>query len=113
MLKIDLIRGRTIDWLPLEDADYIMFAGSARPLIDAFRLAHVELIEWLEEDYGFDRWDSYALIGQLAENTVANIVDPIYTVVARFPKRYLRSTLGLVRSRQSRRCTCPPWSMVS
>ncbi len=89
VLKIGLIRGRTIDWPRLEDADYIMVAGSARPLIDAFRLAHVELIEWLEEDYGFDRWDAYALLGQLAENTVANIVDPIYTVVAKFPKRYL------------------------
>ena len=86
MLKIDLIRGRTIDWLCLEDADYIMFAGSARPHIDAFRVAHVERIEWLEEDYGFDRWDAYALMGQLAENTVVNIVDPIYTVVARLPK---------------------------
>ena len=66
-----------------------MVAGSARPLIDAFRLAHVELIEWLEEEYGFGRMDAYMLVGQLAESTVANIVDPIYTVVAKFPKRYL------------------------
>jgi hypothetical protein len=29
------------------------------------------------------------LLLQLAENTVANIVDPAYTVVAKFPKRYL------------------------
>ena len=89
VLKIDLVRGKTIDWPRLEDDEHIMVAGSARPLIDAFRLAHVELIEWLEEDYGFDRWDAYELLGQLAENTVANIVDPIYTVVAKFPKRYL------------------------
>ena len=54
-----------------------------------FRLAHVELIEWLEADYGFGRWDAYMLTGQLAESTVANIVDPIYTVVAKFPKEYL------------------------
>lgn len=89
MLRIDLIKGKTIDWPRLEDDDYIMVAGSARPLIDAFRLAHVELIEWLEEDYGFGRWDAYLLLGQLAESTVANIVDPIYTVVAKFPKRHL------------------------
>jgi acetamidase/formamidase len=89
VLRIDLIKGRTIDWPRLEDDDYIMVAGSARPLIDAFRLAHVELIEWLEEEYGFGRWDAYLLAGQLAESTVANIVDPIYTVVAKFPKRYL------------------------
>ncbi len=50
ILRIDLLRGKTIDWPRLEDADYIMVAGSARPLIDAFRLAHVELVEWLVED---------------------------------------------------------------
>ena len=88
-LRIDLIKGKAIDWPRFEDDDYIMVAGSARPLIDAFRLAHVELVEWMQADYGFDRLDAYALLGQLAENTVANIVDPAYTVVAKFPKRYL------------------------
>jgi amidase len=87
--RIDVIRGKTIAWPRLEDDDYIMVAGSARPLIDAFRLAHVELVEWLADEYGFGRWDAYMLVGQLGENTVANIVDPIYTVVAKFPKRYL------------------------
>jgi acetamidase/formamidase len=88
-LRFDLIKGKTIDWPRLEDENYIMVAGSARPLIDAFRLAHVELIEWLVDDYGFDRLDAYALLGQLAVSTVANIVDPAYTVIAKFPKRYL------------------------
>jgi amidase len=89
VLQLDLIKGKTIDWPRIENEDYIMVAGSARPLIDAFRLAHVELVEWLEEDYGFGRWDAYQLLGQLAESSVANIVDPIYTVVAKFPKKYL------------------------
>jgi amidase len=89
VLELDLVRGRTIRWPRFEDDEYIMVAGSARPLIDAFRLAHVELIEWLEEEYGFGRWDAYMLLGQVGESTVAQIVDPIYTVVARFPKRFL------------------------
>jgi amidase len=87
--RISLIKNETIAWPRLEDEDYIMVAGSARPLIDAFRLAHVELVEWLVSDYGFGKWDAYMLVGQLGESTVANIVDPIYTVVAKFPKRYL------------------------
>jgi acetamidase/formamidase len=87
-LQIDVLKGKRIDWPRFEDATHIMVAGSARPLIDAFRIAHVELIEWLQE-YGFGKTDAYALLGQLAENTVANIVDPAYTVVAKFPKRYL------------------------
>jgi amidase len=89
VLELDLVRGRTIRWPRFEDDEYIMVAGSARPLIDAFRLAHVELIEWLEEEYGFGRWDAYMLLGQVGESTVAQIVDPIYTVVAKFPKRFL------------------------
>ncbi len=91
VLRIDLIKGQTIDWPRFEDDEFIMVAGSARPLIDAFRLAHVELVEWLEADYGFGRADAYLLVGQLAESSVANIVDPAYTVVAKFPKRYLPS----------------------
>ncbi|MDH3456688.1 MAG: acetamidase/formamidase family protein [Gemmatimonadota bacterium] len=93
VLELDLIKGKTIDWPRFEDDEYIMVAGSARPLMDAFRLAHVELVEWLEE-YGFERWDAYMLLGQLAESTIANVVDPAYTVVAKFPKRFLPETGG-------------------
>jgi acetamidase/formamidase len=89
VLQIDVIKNKKIDWPRLEDQDYIMVVGAGRPLIDAFRLAHIELIEWLVEDWGFGKWDAYQLLGELAENTVANIVDPNYTVVAKFPKRYL------------------------
>jgi acetamidase/formamidase len=90
VFRIDLVRGRSIDWPRLEDSAYIMVAGSARPLIDAFRIAHVELIEWMVEEFGFDRWDAYALLGQVGESTIANVVDPAYTVVAKIRKRYLR-----------------------
>ena len=89
MLQFDLIKDKPIDWPRIEDKDFIMVAGSARPLIDAFRLAHIELIEWLEEDYGFDRWEAYQVLSQVGSSTVANIVDPQYTVVAKFPKKYL------------------------
>jgi amidase len=89
ILRIDVIKHKPIRWPRLEDDGYLMVAGSARPLMDAFRIAHVELIEWLEQDYGFDRWDAYALMGQVAESTIANVVDPFYTIVAKFPKKYL------------------------
>jgi acetamidase/formamidase len=90
VFKIEVIKGKTIDWPRLEDETHIMVAGSGRPLIDAFRLAHVELIEWMAQDYGFDKIDAYALLGQVAESSVANIVDPAYTVIAKINKKYLR-----------------------
>lgn len=89
ILEIDLIKGKRIAWPRLEDKDHIMVVGSARPLMDAFRIAHVELIEWLAADYGFGKLDAYALLGQVGESTIANVVDPLYSVVAKFPKRFL------------------------
>ena len=63
--------------------------SSGRPLVDAFRIAQVELIEWLIEDYGFDRMDGYQIVSQGGHTRVANVVDPNYTVVAKFPKKLL------------------------
>ena len=88
-LQIDVIKGRTIDWPRLEDADHLMVAGSARPLVDAFRIAQVELIDWLVEDYGFEKFDAYQIVSQAGVTRVANVVDPNFTVVAKFPKKFL------------------------
>jgi acetamidase/formamidase len=89
VLQLDLIKGQRIAWPRFEDAEYIMVAGSGRPLIDAFRIAQVELIEWLVADYGFDRMDAYQVVSQAGVTRVANVVDPNYTVMAKFPKRLL------------------------
>jgi acetamidase/formamidase len=90
-VKVDVIKGKTINWPRFEDEDYLMVAGSTRPAIDAFRSAHVELINWLVEDYGFDRWDALQLVSQVGRARIGNVVDPKYTVVAKFPKKYLPS----------------------
>ena len=87
--RFNLLKKKTIAWPRLEDADHLMVAGSARPLSDALRIAFVELIEWLAADYGFARADAYQLVSQLAVVRVAQMVDPLYTVVAKFPKPHL------------------------
>ena len=43
---------------------HIMVAGSIRPLVDAFRIAQVELIEWLVDDYGFEKMEAYQVVSQ-------------------------------------------------
>jgi len=88
-VKVEVIKGNGINWPRFEDDKYIMVAASTRPLIDAFRSAHVELINWLVSDYGFDRWDALQLVSQVGVARVGNVVDPKYTVVAKFPKEYL------------------------
>lgn len=87
--QFDLLRNRKIAWPRIENSDYIMAAGAVRPLMDAFRIAHVELILWLVADYGFDKWEALQLVSQLGTAQVGNVVDPNYCVVAKFPKKYL------------------------
>jgi amidase len=87
--QFDLIKGRQIRWPRMEDEHDIMVAGSVRPLVDAFRIAQVELIEWLVDEYGFDRMDAYQIVSQAGHSRIANVVDPNYTVMAKFPKKLL------------------------
>ena len=87
--QFDLIKGRRIRWPRMEDADDIMVAGSIRPLVDAFRIAQVELIEWLVDEYGFERMEAYQVVSQAGHSRIANVVDPNYTVMAKFPKKLL------------------------
>jgi acetamidase/formamidase len=87
--RFDLRKKRSIAWPRLEDQEHLMVAGSARPLSDALRIAFVELVNWLVADYGFAKPDAYQLVSQVAVVRVANMVDPLYTVVAKFPKRQL------------------------
>ncbi|HEY3212956.1 MAG TPA: acetamidase/formamidase family protein [Actinomycetota bacterium] len=92
VLVVDLIKGRATAWPRLEDADHIMSTGSARPLEDAFRIAHGDLVHWLAEEHGLDVLDAYQLVSQISESPVANVCDPNYTFVAKAPKHYLPSS---------------------
>jgi amidase len=107
--RFALQKKRKIAWPRLEDATDIMVAGSARPLTDALRIAFVELIEWLVADYGFDKADAYQLVSQVATVRVGNVVDPIYTVAAKFPKRYLPERTA-ERPDPGRRLADMPWT---
>jgi len=87
--QFDLIKGKRTRWPRIESDTHIMVAASMRPLIDALRISYVELIEWLVADYGFDKMDAFQIASQAGEVRVANVVDPNYTVVAKFPKALL------------------------
>jgi acetamidase/formamidase len=98
---VDLVKGRSTPWPRLENDAYIMTAGSARPLEDAFRIAHGDLVRWMVEEYAFDTLDAYQLLTQISETPIANVCDPNYTVTAKAPKRHLPSmaAYGGVRTR--------------
>jgi len=89
VIAIDLVKARPTPWPRLENDSYLMSAGSARPLEDAFRIAHVDMVTWLSEEYGFETLDAYQLLTQVSESPVANVCDPNYTFVTKVAKRYL------------------------
>ncbi|NIM45075.1 MAG: acetamidase [Nitrososphaeria archaeon] len=88
-LRLDIIKGRAIEWPRFEDREYIMVAGSSRPLMEAFKIAYVEMTNWLTTDYGFEKWEAFQLLSQVNQCSIGNVCDPNYTVVAKFPKKYL------------------------
>jgi acetamidase/formamidase len=85
----DIIKNKTIEWPRIESDESIMVVGSARPMEDAARIANTELILWLEEEHGFDRWDAYQLLTQAGGLYVGNMVDTTYSLVASIEKKYL------------------------
>ncbi len=88
-LKIDLIKNKRIDWPRIVSPDEIMTVCSSKPLEDAVRLASLEMIRWLEEEYGFERYDAYMFLSVASRLRVAQIVDPLFTVVVKLPKKLL------------------------
>jgi acetamidase/formamidase len=89
VIAIDVVKGRATPWPRLENDDYIISTGSARPLEDAFRIAQWDLVTWLGEEFGFDPLDAYQLLTQVSEAPVANVCDPNYTFVSKIAKRFL------------------------
>ena len=88
-LTIDLVKDKAIDWPRMENDDFIMTVANTRPLVDAVRIAKVAMVRWLQADYGFDQWEAFQLQSQAGLIRVGNVVDPLYTVVAKFPKTLL------------------------
>ena len=89
--SVDLVKNRRIGWPRLENSEYIMALGSARPLLQALQHATTELQRWLMADYGFDERGSSLLLGHAMEYDIANVVDPHFTVVAKIRKDFLQA----------------------
>jgi acetamidase/formamidase len=89
VLIVDLVKGAQTPWPRLENDDYIMSAGSARPLEDAFRIAQHDMVTWVAALTGLHPLDAYQFVTQAVESPLANVCDTNYTSVAKMPKRYL------------------------
>ena len=91
VLVVDLVKGAATPWPRLENDRYIMSAGSARPLEDAFRIAQHDMVGWVASLCGLDPIDAYQFVTQAVESPLANVCDTNYTSIAKMPRRYLRA----------------------
>jgi amidase len=89
VLIVDLIPGVLTPWTRLESDEHLMSVGAARPLENAYRVAQVDMTDWLASLYGIDRLDAYQIVAQAALAPVAQVCNPIYTVTSKLPKSLL------------------------
>jgi acetamidase/formamidase len=101
VVAVDVVKGRPTPWPRLESDTHLMSTGSARPLEDAFRIAHADLVSWMGDEFGLGALDAYQLLTQVSESPVANVVDPNYTFLTKVRKEYLPrvDTYGGVHAR--------------
>jgi len=87
-VRIDLVKAKPLRWPRIELRDYIIttsVTGAGRTLEDATRSAFFEMILWLEQEYGMDKWEAYSLCTQVALVRLGNL----WSISTKFPKKYL------------------------
>ena len=90
-LTIDLIKHRETPWPRIENEEWMMSLGAARPLEDAARIAFKDMVGWVMEKTGLSTLDAYEFVSQAARAPVVEMVDPLYTVLVKVPKKGVRS----------------------
>ena len=106
---VDVLKSRATAWPRLESDEYLMTTGSARPLEDAFRIAHQQMVVWIAELTAMSVIDSYQLVSQAALTPIANVVDTAYTVVCKVPKSLLQGATAMGGAHDRMRKEAQAW----
>ncbi|MEU5942698.1 acetamidase/formamidase family protein [Micromonospora sp. NPDC047548] len=101
-LAVEVIKGVDTAWPRLETDTAIMSVGCARPLEDAYRIAHRDLTGWTVDLCGLQTLDAYQLISQAGRAPIGNVCDPNYTVLAAVDKALIPQSLPAYRDAHAR-----------
>ena len=88
-LTVNLIKKRETPWPRIENAEWMMSLGAARPLEDAARIAFKDMVSWVREKTGLSQMDAYQFVSQNARAPIIEMVDPEYTVLVKIAKSRL------------------------
>ncbi len=107
---VDLVKGVPTPWPRLESDEHILTTGSTKPLEDAFRISQQQMVRWVAELTGQSELDAYQLVSQAALSPVANVVDTVYTMVAKVPKAVLGGAVPMQGTHARMRAVAATWS---
>jgi amidase len=83
-------RSAPLNWPRIERPDAIMTLASKVPFELAAREAFKEMLDWMQEDYGWDRKDAAILMGMVADVKPCQISNTWYTAACIMPTSYLK-----------------------
>ena len=87
-ITVNLLKGKKLASPRIETADAILTVASGCPMERSAAEAFARLILWMEEDYGWDRWQAYDLLTHVARTSMGYFGSG--TVAAKVAKKYLR-----------------------
>lgn len=88
-IVVDVIKGSPVAWPRLQNDEFIMSAGSTKPLEDAYRVSQRDMVGWVSSLTGLDQLDALQLVSQAGLAPTGNVVDTNYTMVAKMPTHLL------------------------
>jgi acetamidase/formamidase len=88
-LVVDLVKRKLTRWPRIENEEWMMSLGAARPLEDAARIAFKDMVEWVMNKTGLAELDAYQFVSQTAKAPLVQMVDPEYTVIVKVEKKRL------------------------
>jgi acetamidase/formamidase len=89
-LMVDVLSGIPTPTPRLETDTALMSIGVARPLEDAYRSAHADLVRHVATLTGLDELDAYQLVSQAGKAHVGNVVDAEYTIAASIDRELVK-----------------------
>jgi len=82
--SVEVIKNKKLQWPRIETQDHIGSIVSGPDLDTSIQMSFAQLILWLSESYGFDRWDALNLISQTAEVSLGNFNTAVCTINKRY-----------------------------
>ena len=87
-ITVTLCKGKTIPGPRIESPEEIMTVATGSPTERSTAEAYARLIQWMEEDFGWNRWLAYDLLTHVGRLSIGYY--GIGTVAAKVAKKYLR-----------------------